>query len=230
MLFKSGLVTQVSGSIGGMTGSRNRGGSYLRARAIPVNPSTPQQIAVRNAMTTLVGDWQATLTPAQRDGWSDYAANTPVTNALGDEITLSGINMFTQSNIGRLQAGLSKVLDRPPFNNFGPAPTVALASASAGAGTVDVTFDTPDSWDDEDGSALLIYLSRPINAGVTFFKGPYRFAEAVLGDSVTPPTSPATVTMPFGMPQGSTLHAQARISRADGRLSPVFRTAAAVGA
>ncbi len=230
MLIKSALITQISGSLGGMTGSHNRGGNYLRARAIPVNPNSPQQQAVRNAMTDLVGRWGGVLTPAQRDGWSDYAESTPVLNSLGDEVTLSGINMYTSSNIPRVQAGLDIVDDRPPFNNFGEAQEFVLSNASAGSGEFDVVYGTPGAWADEDGSALLVYSSRPVNPAVRFFRGPYRFAAAVLGDSTTPPTSPETVTSPFGLIDGSVLHVQARVTRADGRLSPVFRGLIDVGA
>ncbi|KKM06452.1 hypothetical protein LCGC14_1743870, partial [marine sediment metagenome] len=48
MLFKSGLITQGSGSIGGLTASHNRGGMYFRARTIPTNPATSFQTVVRN--------------------------------------------------------------------------------------------------------------------------------------------------------------------------------------
>lgn len=230
MLIKSALITQASGSVGGLTASRNRGGAYFRARSIPVNPDTPQQQAVRNAMSTLVGAWSNTLTFAQREGWRAYAESTPVTNALGDEITLSGINMFTGANVPRLQAGLAQVNDRPGPNNFGTAPTITLASASAASQNVSVGFDAPEDWVDQDGAGLLVSFSRPVNAGVSFFKGPYRLAAVVLGNATTAPTSPVTASFPFAMSEGSVLHAQARISLSDGRLSPVFRDTITVGA
>lgn len=229
MLIKSALVTQVSGSIGGMTGSHNRGGMYFRARSIPVNPNSAQQQAIRNAMTALVGDWQATLTPAQRDGWSDYAQSLPVTGKLGDQITLSGINMFTLSNIPRLQAGLDAVLNRPPFNNFGPSPVVGVDSISAASQELDLDFSDVDGWDDEDGSALLVYLSRPQSPSISYFKGPYRLAGVIEGDSTTAPTSPATIDLPFVASVGSVIHGYARLTRADGRLSPITRFLGTVG-
>lgn len=230
MLFKSQVFTQASGSVGGLTFSHNAGGMYTRARATPTNPNTSFQQAVRNAMTTLLGVWNVVLTTAQRNGWSDYAADTPVTNRLGDPINLSGLSMFMRSNVPRVQAGLSPVIVRPPFNNFGPAPTITLASASEATQDVDVWFDNPDGWTSENGSALLVRMSRPQSVTVNFFKGPYRLADAILGDSNTPPTSPETVNFPFFSPEDSVVHVIARLTRADGRLSPVFRVSGAVGA
>jgi len=43
MKFKSPILSQASGSIAGITFSHNRGGMYVRARAVPTNPGSPQQ-------------------------------------------------------------------------------------------------------------------------------------------------------------------------------------------
>lgn len=230
MLIKSQLVTQISGSVGGLTGSHNRGGMYIRARAIPVNPNTAEQQEVRNALSELLGRWQSVLTTGQRNGWTDYATSTPVTGKLGDPITLSGINMYMRSNVPRVQAGLDPVDTRPPFNNFGNAPTgVGITNISAGGGDADITFGA-DDWVDEDGSALLVRLSRPVDVTVNYFKGPYRLAAVVEGDGNTAPTSPTTVTLPFAAPVGSTIRGTARVTLADGRLSPSVTFQGSVGA
>lgn len=230
MLFKSQVFTQTSGSVGGLTFSHNAGGMYTRARATPTNPNTTFQQEVRNAMSTLLGIWSATLTPAQRDGWSDYAADTPVTNRLGDAITLSGISMFVKSNVPRLQALLAPVLNRPPFNDFGPSPELTPSAASAATQNVSIAFTNPGGWANQTGSALLIRLSRPQNPAINFFKGPYRLASVVLGNSTTPPASPVTVAFPFVAAEDSVIHLIGRITRVDGRLSPVFRQSIQVAA
>ena len=109
MLFKSALITQASGSIGGMTASRNKGGAYFRARALPTNPNTPEQQAVRGYLGTLANLWTNVLTPANRVLWDFYAFNVPVINAVGDSIQLTGQQMYIRANVPRLQAGLPRV-------------------------------------------------------------------------------------------------------------------------
>lgn len=222
MLIKSALVTQASGSIGGLTASRNAGGQYFRARTIPVNPSSAQQIAVRNALAILASAWNNSLTQAQRDAWTTYGKNVNKTNSLGDQIKLSGISWYQACNVPRLQALLSRVDAAPTNYSLAELTEPEVDSVDAGSGQADVTFDNGDPWATAVGGALLIYVSRPQNPGKTFFKGPYRLAATVLG-AATPPTSPATVDLPFPVVDGQRLFFQARAVQADGRISSAIR-------
>lgn len=69
---------------------------------------------------------------------------------------------------------------------------------------------------------MLLYFSRPQSVGINFFKGPYRFGFRVNG-AATPPTSPATGTIPFVGAAGSQVFFLARATNADGRLSGAIR-------
>ena len=155
MIFKSALVTQVSGSIGGMTGSHNKAGMYFRARTIPVNPATSQQVAVRNFLSQVVTAWRASLTQTQRDAWEVYADNVTKTNSVGDAVKISGVNWFIGGNVARLQGGLLRVDDGPTLFDRGTftAPTVTVAAA---ADTLDLAFDNTDAWANEDGAAMIV--------------------------------------------------------------------------
>lgn len=222
MKFKSALVTQVSGSVGGMTGSHNKGGMYFRARSIPTNPQSAFQVAIRNAMAGLVVDWSAVLSAAQRAAWDTYAANVPVVNALGDTINLSGQQQYIRSNVPRAQAGLTAIDDAPTAFNLGEFtdPSFSIDTAND---EVDVTFDNTDAWANEDDSSMIVFASRPQSAGINFFKGPYRLAGTIDGNSTTAPTSPAAIALPFPITAGNKIFFQVRVSRADGRLSSPFR-------
>lgn len=222
MKFKSALVTSVSGSIGGMTGSHNKGGMYFRARAIPTNPASTYQVAVRNALAQLVVRWGEILTQTQRDQWNVYAFNTPVTNALGDSVQRSGQQMYLRGNIVRLQNGLALADDGPAEYNLGSftSPSFAIDTAN---NEVDVTFENTDEWANEDDAAMIVAASRPQSVGTSFFKGPYRIAGQIDGDGTTPPTSPAAIALPFPVVAGDRVFLRAVVSRADGRLSSPFR-------
>lgn len=218
MKIKSQIMTQASGSVHGLTASRNRGGMYFRARAVPVNPGTPQQSEVRNQVKAVTSAWANTLTQDQRDAWNLYAVNTPVTDVLGNSILLTGINMLVRCNVPRLQAGLPTVYDGP--TTFGlPTFTPVSLAVSISTQQVAVTFDTGDEWANEDEAAMLVYISRPYGQGINYFKGPYQLGGAIDGDSGTPPTSPALIATPFPFVATDKLFIRVTVSRADGRLS-----------
>jgi len=174
MKFKSALVTQVSGSVGGMTGSHNRGGMYFRSRAIPTDPLSTMQQAMRMYLGMLSTYWGETLTAAEQEAWNLYAANVTVIGPLGDPITLSGQMHFIRSNTARLQAGLSQIDAAPTTFNTGETPMVSSVAYSnvvgPPAGTqLDITFTSITT------GVMLIRIGRPQGAGIGFFKGPFRY-------------------------------------------------------
>lgn len=207
-----------SGSLGSMVASHNAGGQYLRARTTPTNPNSSFQNEVRDAIATLAPRWSSTLTQVQRDAWDVYATNVSRINKLGDSIHLSGISEFIRSNTPRIQAGLTIVDDAPTTFDSGTSPAVTFDSA-ANASTGTLTFISSLASVGATGSqdAALLYLSRPQNAGITFFRGPYRLAATILG-SGTLTAVPFTLPFPAG-PSGSQLFARMRVTRVDGRLS-----------
>ena len=222
MLIKSALATSISGSIGGLTGARNRSGLYLRARTVPVNTNTPRQQAVRDALTELVQAW-GTLLPAQREGWSIYGQAVPTINGLGDPIPLSGIAAYVRANTPRLQAGLARV-DNPPGTLTGGLPVADLAIGNLADDEIDISFTTAGLTDAE--SAVLLYAGRPTSPGRVFFAGPYRLAGSAAG-SVTPPTG-LTVAPPYPVLTGQRVNLRVIVTYADGRLSGESRIAGIV--
>ena len=218
----SGGIASASGSLGGTTFSRNRGGPYMRTRAIPVNPGTSFQSTVRQILADLTSRWAESLTQAERDLWDTYALNVPMPNALGEPRNVGGIGMYVRSNVPRTQAGLDRVDAAPTIFNLGEFTAPSLASATAPT-ALSVTFQPEDNWAEEDGSAMLIYGSRGTNPGINFFKGPYRYADKIEGDAVTPPATPAAIVNPFPFVATQRVFVRAIITRADGRLSSSFR-------
>lgn len=226
MIFKSSLIESGSGSIGGITFSRNRGGMYVRGRAVPTNPNTPFQQAVKAAAAQLASLWRNVLTEAQRAAWDLYAENVELPNSLGDPRNVGGLGMYVRSNVPRIAsgvAGLARVDDGPIIFNLGDVGPLTVVSATAATNTISMGFTDTDEWVDEDAAALLVYTSRANNPSINYFKGPYRFAGAVEGDSTTPPTTPAAITAAFNIDVDNKTFVFARVSRADGRLSTPFR-------
>lgn len=101
-----------SGSQAGTTASRNSAGQYLRTRAVPTNPSSTHQSAVRSILSTLAKAWKG-LTDSQRLGWKSLALQVPRTDSLGQTITLSGFNEYIANNAKRESFGDATQNDAP---------------------------------------------------------------------------------------------------------------------
>lgn len=222
MLIKSGLVTQLSGSFGGLTGSHNSGGLYFRARAIPVNPNSVQQQAIRGFVASLTSHWLNTLSAAQRTAWQTYADNVPLMGPLGDPRVVPPLAHYVRSNVPRLQATFGRLDDAPAIFNLGDFTNPSWSNLVAAADTFDTNFTEADDWVSEDGAIAIILSSRPQNPSINYFKGPYRLVGAIVGNSATPPTTPNSGNAAFGFDVGQRVFFQFRVSRADGRLSLPF--------
>jgi hypothetical protein len=224
MKFLPGIgFSQLSGSMGGVTASRNRYGPYVRIRSNPVNPNSPRQITFRTIVADLAARWNAALTAMQRTAWNEYAANVPIIDGLGRTIYLTGFNHFIRSNSIRLQAGLTYVDDAPAIFDL-PSPDESFAIvATESDQKISVAFDNTEDYADEVGGALVVYTGAPQTASRNFFDGPWRYASLVAGAAI-PPTSPEEMDAPHEIQTGQKVFAYARVIRADGRVSNPFRT------
>lgn len=228
MLFKSAMVGEARGSMGGVTASRNRYGQYFRQRAVPVNPNSARQLAVRANFLGFAFFWTNVLTQAQRDAWDLYGDNVTWKNKLGDDISLIGYNHFQRSSGAIAAAGGTIVLDGPTnFTLPGADPTFAAAISEA-TQLISVTFDNTLGWANADGGWMLIHMAQPKAASRLFIGGPTRTAGAIEGDAITPPTSPETIAVPYAVAETQKTEVLARIIEADGRVSTLFRVAVAV--
>lgn len=225
-----GGVADIRGSIGGTVFSKNRYGSYTRNRTIPVDPGSTAQTKIRATLGQVRDAWFNTLSAAQRAAWATYASNVQVLNRLGESITLTGWNMFARTNTAMLYNDYAIVADAPTDFSLAEQDATLAITVSEATQLISVAFDDTMTWCDEDGASLMLYASRPQNPTVNFFKGPYLIAGKIEGDSVSPPTSPVTIAVPFACVEGQKIFAQARIVRADGRLSEPFRVNCTVAA
>src|SRR5687767_3795253 len=122
-----------SGSYQGLTSSRNRFGQYVRTRAIPVNPSSSFQAAVRGRMSTNAVSWKL-LTAVQKEGWVGLGAQIQRTDSLGQYYDLTGFQAYCLVNNNKLAAGDAVVSDAPayaiPTALSSITPTITAAAVS----------------------------------------------------------------------------------------------------
>ena len=220
--FGAGIV-QMSGAIAGDVHARNRFGNYTRPRTKPVNPKSSRQVAARILIMYLSEQWrESPMTDAIRLAWGTYASSFNWNNRLGEQVTLTGMNAFVMCNSARITAGGSIITAAPSALGLPPGDPLFAVSGSAASQELSVVFDPLFDWNIIDDGLMSVYMGLPQSASRNFFGGPYRFADAIEGDTASPPTSPATMTAPFTLVEDQKIWGEARIQEADGRVSTRF--------
>lgn len=219
-LYKSGLATMISGSINGYTFSHNSGGKYIRARTTPTNPNTAFQVEARGNFRDAVDAWTNNLSDVSRAEWETYAANTPVTNRIGDTVYRSGQQMFIRSYQAIAMVGGDAPTGAPAIFDLGTF-TVPTITADASAGELSIAFNNGDEWATAVGGFLSIKQSRPQNPTRNFWRGPWRFVGQVDG-AVIAPTSPEVIpALYLPLTAGQKLFFEVRAINADFRVTNV---------
>lgn len=213
MKFTSPVYSQASGSVAGLTYSRNRGGLYTRGRVIPSNPQTAAQQAARTAASVVATLWGA-LTPVQRAGWELYAQSVPLVDRLGAQIQVSGMNMFVRSNVPRLVATLGTVSDAPDILNLGETPILDTPTADASTGNVTVNANIDGAGAE---SNALLSVGRPVPLSRTPAHEPTHF---VGFEAFAAGTAALDFDAFFPIAVGQQVRLWVRVTKADGRLSP----------
>ena len=230
MKFLQGLLGPMSGSKGGVTASHNRFGAYLRSMVIGVNPNTDRQQAVRSIFATLSYDWSNVLTSVERAKWNMYASIVVMKDALGQDIYLTGYNHFIRSNTVALLGAVPQVNAGPMIYTLADEDDTMVGTVDEANQEISVAFNDAMPWVDEDDALMQINMSRPANTGVYYVPPVNRVAGFILGDSTTPPTTPAVLDCPFPVAETNKVIVTGRILRADARLSGKFQKLSVVTA
>lgn len=213
---------QRSGKQGGMVWSHNAAGPYVRNRAIPVNPNSDAQVAVRNAITQIAIAWSQTLTQVQRDAWDAYGLHINWTNRLGQSINLKGLAHFIRCNVPRVTNGIARIDAAPALFELAEADTALSASASEATQQITVNGDGAHAWIGEADAWCFVYMGLPQNASRKFFGSPYRLLSAIPGAG--PPPWPAIINTVWPFAVDQRIWIRTRIARGDGRLSEFAQT------
>jgi hypothetical protein len=187
------LNVPMSGSLADKTASHNRAGQYLRNRRSPVQPvGTGRRAAIRTAFGASSTAW-ASLTGAVQAAWTSFAAAHPITDALGQSITLTGQQMYVSVNTQLLNCGQAQSSVIPASTSVFSAGVPTLTAVHAGAITL-----TPTGLGAA-GDFALYAFSAPQSGGVTFCKTFWQ-AGHVAGNSTTAIVATAAYNAQFGSP------------------------------
>jgi len=181
-----------SGSIAGTTSSRNRFGQYKRTRAVPVNPRTTYQGAVRARLAANSAGWRA-LTDAQRAGWSDLGGSITRTDKLGQTYALDGQQAYIMVNNNNLAAGNAIVSDAPAVVAPSGVVTVTVTLTASSFSLAYTVTPLPA------GARLFVYASPQRSAGRTY-EGDLRLIHVSAAAAASPADILAAYTTRFGVP------------------------------
>jgi hypothetical protein len=175
MKYLSALLTQSSGSLGGATFAKNRGGNYIRKRIAPVQPRTVAQQNVRSNLATIAASWK-TLTPDQVAGWNSLASTVTLKDSLGNSYNPSGIDLYVANNRNLSDIGEAIISDPPStavsFEDISPL-TVTVAAGTA-AFTIAPTIDAAPT-----GTKFLVRATPQLSSGVSYIgRSKYRNVES----------------------------------------------------
>jgi hypothetical protein len=149
------MITELAGSIGGVTFQKNSSGSIARLKPrMPVNPSQLQSDE-ENALGQLVTLWP-TLSAAEKTSWDDLAAAHNKFTPWGEEKTLNGFQWFMSCNRYLVLAGDSILETAPAYASVTPPTAFTL---TADADSLDLVWAAPFSVIPDH---LFIYLTLPI--------------------------------------------------------------------
>ena len=160
--FVSQIVSEIRGSINGVTFARNRYGLYARSKASPVQPRTAAQTERRAQLTVLSQRWR-TLDEAFRAEWRALADELTRSDSLGLTYRLSGLQAYLQFNLWRTLLGLAPQ-DDPPPQLAAPNPVdIVSLSYDIDQNLLNIEF-SPSPY----GGALAFWATAPFSRGINF--------------------------------------------------------------
>lgn len=189
------LVVDGRGKIGGHVASKNRAGAYLRTKVTPVNPNTSDQSGARNRLTTISQGWRS-LTAAQRASFNNAVSDFTKTDIFGDVKSPSGFNLYQRLNNNLSNVGAAAITLAPLPS---AVPTVVIGALSIDVGAGDAS-ELALSGAVPAGTAMQIWATPGLSAGISFVKSEYRLIQVEAAASSSPVDIQAAYEAKFGTP------------------------------
>lgn len=191
------IVSDIRGSVGDETYSRNKGGLYVRARVDPAQPASAERDLRQAALTAISQHWSASLTSAQRVSWRGYAAQHFLPNRWGTLSPRSGYVHFVRCNFQHYRVLAAVAFNTPPAQPPMHMPEFTL-EANAAASWLRVWLPLTNYPDPVAADRYFLYCGADASAGRSYYSSPFRYrtSYAVPGGGIPP----AGGTPPRGTP------------------------------
>lgn len=114
LLKLSGLVTRLSGKLGGSVLSYGQSGQVLKQNAFSINGQTIQQSISRSNIQQITARWHS-LTPTQKATYQSEVGNYTYVNKVGDTVNYNAYQIFLLVNYNLFQVGLPLLTTCPSY-------------------------------------------------------------------------------------------------------------------
>ncbi len=162
------MITDMRGSQGGSTFSRNTFANYIRNKTSPVNPNTVAQQLVRNRLAAMSQSWGG-LTAAQRTAWIDGAPVWSNNNIFNQAINYTGFSLYGRINRNRQEINELFINDFVLPTAVDSFTTFSFV-ATFGAGTIILTYAPAIAATHK----VIIRATPPLSAGTEFVRNQFR--------------------------------------------------------
>jgi hypothetical protein len=161
-------IVDGSGKLNGWVASKNRGGSYMRTKVTPLNPSTTAQQNARGILGSLSTQWSQ-LTESQRLSFNNAVGDFSRTDIFGDIRNPSGINLYVKLNTNLINTGQAQISSAPAKEEilFSAITSIDM-DVSAQTGTIQLDNANLD------GTTVLVFATPTLTNGTTFVKNRLR--------------------------------------------------------
>ena len=174
------MITDIRGSQGGTTFSRNTFANYMRNKTSPVNTNTVAQQLVRNRLGAMSQSWGG-ITEAERTAWIDGAATWSNTNIFNQAIDYTGFSLYGRLNRNRQEINEALITAFVLPGDVDSFTTFSVVADTTG-GTMLITFAPAIV----PGTKVIIRATRPLTTGTNFVRNEFRKIAVIADLDLTP--------------------------------------------
>lgn len=162
------IITDISGSIGGNSFSKDHYGLSIRRKPLPINPQSINQSVQRNRITNLQALWLA-LTIEDREKWNYFVYWSHQSLKNNHSKLLSGYNLFLKYQSARLMAGLSIL------STFDFVPLTVIPDSFTLYNSGSTFYALMNDYVSSDQYFFNLFLSYPVNINTAYRSNGLRF-------------------------------------------------------
>jgi hypothetical protein len=166
------IVTDIIGSIGGLTFQTSNQSKIIRQRPMGINAFTELQISMQSQFSQAVVYWDA-LSSANKALWNNFASAHPKIDYYGNSKTISGFNWYVSLYITRAIMGVSPP-SAPPTYGAVAAPPVPTSVFQSAYQSFDITFSPAYAHPNDNIFCFASFLQHTMNTsdhgGLAYFR------------------------------------------------------------
>lgn len=166
------IITDIKGSIGGMTFQSNVSGKIIRLKPFRKKGNTQKQMTKHQLFLKRLHEWHL-LSLSDQLLWNTFAAHHTFTDPVGDLETLTGLGWYISINCN-LELISQPITPTPPAWLAPTAPPAATLNLTPSAMTLTVAAPNPAGYD-----SLICNITPPISNSSYKVNGKFRLCHII---------------------------------------------------